>query len=119
MPSKPSMKGRWRKKVFRLTAMRRNWPRSSGMWKRLSHRAWRLNILPGMKYGKRMTQNKLASPEAPFSSFRYFLLWCDVCGQEVETSFEAWKVPFRKRHGRVTYARRVDLNLQPVQMVGR
>jgi hypothetical protein len=47
------------------------------------------------------------------------LLWCDVCGHEVETSFEAWKAPFRKRHGRVTYARRVDLNLQPLQMVGQ
>ena len=66
-----------------------------------------------------MTRNKLASAEAPFSSFRYFLLWRDVCGQEVETSFEATKVPFRKRHGRATYARRVDLNLQPLQMIGR
>jgi hypothetical protein len=58
-------------------------------------------------------------PIYPFSSFRYFLLWCDVCGQEVETSFEATKVPFRKRHGRATNARRVDLNLQPLQMSGR
>jgi hypothetical protein len=61
----------------------------------------------------------LDCPIYPFSSFRYFLLWCDVCGQEVETSFEARKVPFRKRRGRVTYARRVDLNLQPLQIVGR
>lgn len=58
-------------------------------------------------------------PIYPFSSFRNFWLWCDECGQEVETSFEARKVPFRKRSGRVTYARRVDLNLQPIQMVGR
>ena len=26
MPSKLSMKGRWQKKVFRLTVMRQNWP---------------------------------------------------------------------------------------------
>jgi hypothetical protein len=61
----------------------------------------------------------LDSPIYPFSSFRYFYLWCDVCGQEVETSFEVRKVPFRQRHGRVTYARRVDLNLQVLQMIGR
>jgi hypothetical protein len=58
-------------------------------------------------------------PTYPFSSFRNFLLWCEVCGQEVETSFEARKVPFRKRNGRVTNARSVELNLQPLQMVGR
>jgi hypothetical protein len=58
-------------------------------------------------------------PVHPFSSFRQFLLWCDYCGRDIETSFEARKVPFRTRHVRPTYAKRVDLNLQPLQMVGR
>jgi hypothetical protein len=58
-------------------------------------------------------------PIYPFSSFRHFWLWCDTCRQEIETRFEATEVPFRTRHDDATYAERVDLNLQPLQMVGR
>ena len=58
-------------------------------------------------------------PVYPFSSFRDYYLWCDMCGQEVETEFMARNVAFRTRHIRPTYGKRVDLNLQPLQMVGR
>ena len=88
---------------------------------RLAVRRVRAKLNPCKRCGHEpiFIESGLDWPIYPFSSFREFLLWCDECGQEVETSFEAWKVPFRTRHVRVTYARRVDLSLQPLQMVGR
>ncbi len=88
---------------------------------RMAFRHVRAKLNPCKRCGREpiFIESGLDWPIYPFSSFREFSLWCDECGQEVETSFEAWKVPFRTRHVRVTYARRVDLNLQPLQMVGR
>lgn len=88
---------------------------------RLALRRVRANLKPCKQCGHEpiFIESGLDWPVYPFSGFRHFLLWCDMCGLEVETSFEATKVPFRTRHVRVTYARRVELNIQPFQMVGR
>jgi len=81
----------------------------------------RAKLLPCKRCGHDpiFIESGLDWPIYPFSNFRQFLLWCDHCGRDIETSFDARKVPFRTRHVRPTYAKRVDLNLQPLQMVRR